>query len=377
MLDEAEIRAVTLPLAAARTLPPDAYIQPDVFRAEVRTLFSKEWICVAREEQIPQSGDFRVVNVVDQPLIVVRSADGSIDALSAICPHRGMPIVSTHGNASSFSCPYHLWKFGIDGRLISAPLMDGAEGFPDRDCRLPGVRVETWQGFVFVNLDPDARPLNDRLAVLNTLVDGYDMRNMVIASSLDFDCPWNWKILVENFMEAYHHIGPHRDSVQPTHHAKDSFVSGSVADGWSVLHMPEAPNAAAQNEAGAELPMLPDLTDEQRRQILAAVVMPTFCWLNTPSVAFWYQLSPTAHDGMQLTIHTLLPRTLAQSESGAAIAEGITGAIRAVHLEDIAVNEGPWRGLHAPLTRQGRLSPLEASIWQLNQWWVARVCGAA
>lgn len=376
MLNSDQIRAVTRPLARARTLPPDAYIRPDVFHAETGAIFHREWICVAREEQLPAPGDYRVVEVVGQPIILLRTESGPVRGLSAICPHRSMPIVSGQGHARSFSCPYHRWKFGQDGRLISAPLMDGAEGFPDEDCRLPEVRVDTWQGFVFVNLDAGAPALAARLADLDALVDGYRMADMRIVASLEFDCPWNWKILVENFMEAYHHIGPHRDTVQPTHHARDTYVTGSVAQGWSVLHMPEAePAAAAASDGG--LPTLPGLDPGQRRQILASLVMPTFCWLNTPSAAFWYELRPTAHDRMHLIIHTLLPQTLASGESAGAIAQGLQDLIRAVHLEDIAVNEGPWRGLHAPLASQGRLGPLEEAIWQMNQWWVARLQGVA
>ena len=372
MLDSAAIEAVTRPLASARTLPPDAYIKEAVFDEEVKRIFRREWICVAREDQIPKPGDYRVVTVVDQPLIVVRGPDGGVNALSAICPHRSMPVVSEDGHTAAFSCPYHLWKFGLDGRLLGAPHMDGAEDFPDADCRLPSVRVERWQGFVFVNLDDEAPSLRERLPALESLMAGYDMSDMVVAASETFDCPWNWKLLVENFMEAYHHIGPHRETVQPTNPAKDAHVSGSVADGWSVLHMPYAPKALAADAAGG-LPSLPNLSEVQQREIVASVIMPTFCWLNTPSVAFWYELSPSAHDAMRLTIHTLLPGALAESAMGEAIADGAHSAIREIHLEDIAVNEGPWRGLHAPLTRQGRLGPLEEAIWQLNQWWVARM----
>lgn len=369
MLDSASLEAVTRPLAQASTLPPQAYTRADVFDLETREIFYKEWICVAREDQIPNPGDYRTAQIIDQPLIVVRNEDDGINALSAICPHRAMTVVTEPGNTSTFSCPYHLWKFALDGSLISAPLMDGVDPLPRSDCGLPNVRVETWQGFIFVSLDPKAPSLASKLASLAPITDGYDMGDMVVATSLDFDCPWNWKILVENWMEAYHHIGPHKDSVQPTHHAKDSYVSGDIEYGWSVLHMPEAPGQPEQQG----LPTLPNLDDTQRSEMLASVIMPTFCWFNTPSVSFWYQLTPRAHDQMHLTIHTLLPRALADADTDGEIAAAVQASIEHVHLEDIAVNEGPWRGLHAPLTRQGRLSHLEEAIWQINQWWTRRI----
>ena len=373
MLKTEEISSVTAPLEAARTLPPEAYTSEKIFAVELESLFHKEWICVAREDQIPEPGDFHSVEIIDQPLIVVRLKDGTVHVMSAVCPHRAMQVVEGSGNTKNFSCPYHLWKFGLDGSFISAPHMDDVEDFPPADCGLRPVKVEIWQGFIFVNLDPESAPLESRLGNLDKIVGEYRMQDMVVATTLEFDCPWNWKILIENFMEAYHHVGPHRESVQPNYNAKDSYVSGSVEEGWSVLHMPEVADRKDQTDEDG-LPPIAGLTEKQKTEILASLIMPSFAWLNSPSVTFWYQLLPAAYNEMKLLIHTLLPREIAQSPDGDDIARLVQATIEHIHLEDIAVNEGPWKGLQAPLTQQGRLSLLEESIWQMNQWWVKRIC---
>lgn len=365
-----DLERVTAPLPNATTLPPLAYTDPVVFAAECREVFYKEWICVAREEQIPDPGDYLTFDLVDQPLVVVRQEDGSVGVMSSICPHRAMPVVEGFGNTRTFQCPYHRWKFRLDGTFISAPHMDGVADFPRAGCRLRPLEVETWEGFVFTSLDPEASPLKARLSGLGDVVGGYRMRDMVAATRIEFDCPWNWKILVENFMEAYHHIGPHNESVQPTHHARDSYVSGSVADGWSVLHMPQV---EGHGESPDPLPLIEGLSENQKRETLAGLVMPTCAWLLTPSVGFWYHLVPHAHDRMTLYIHTLLPRALAEAPGSEEIAAGVEAVISHIHLEDIAANAGPWRGLNAPLTEPGPLSLLEESIWQINQWWAARI----
>ncbi len=373
MLSPVELASITAPLPEAKTLPPRAYTSAEAFNRELEVIFYKEWVCVAREDQIPNPGDYRSVEIVQQPLIVVRKKDHSVHAMSSICPHRSMQVVADHGNTTNFSCPYHLWKFGLDGALISAPHMDNVENFPPPNCGLKSVKVEIWEGFIFVNLDPDAKPLQERLGKLSEIVSGYRMADLVVAASTEFDCPWNWKILVENFMEAYHHLGPHRESIQPTHHAKDSYVSGSVLDGWSVLHMPEV--ADKKDDKSGSLPMIEGITEQQQSEILASLIMPTFAWLNSPSVAFWYELKPLAFNEMKLVIHTLLPAAMAQSADGGDIGALVQSTIEQIHLEDIAVNEGPWKGLNAPLTEQGPLSQLEEAIWQMNQWWVKRVHG--
>ena len=370
LLKDQEIKKVRAPLEEGWTLPPVAYTRPEIFQQEVKTLFYREWICVAREEQLLASGDYRAVQVIDQPLIVVRQPDKSIRAMSAICPHRGMPVVESHGQAKHFSCPYHLWKFALDGALVSAPLMNEVADLPT-DCGLAPVLVDTWQGFVFVNLDPEASSLSERLTHLNELVEGYDMTSMRIAGSVDYDCPWNWKLLIENFMEAYHHIGPHNDSLQGLYPARKSYVSGSVEDGWSMVHMPSVNEKAEEEER--LLPDIPGLNKKQLSETLASVIMPSFCWLNTPAIAFWYELQPSSHDDMKLTIHAMAPKEMLDGDDAAEAGQFLLEVIKGIHEEDIPVNLGPWRGMHAPLAKQGRLSRLEESVWQLNQWWAHRV----
>lgn len=367
-LTDVEIARIRAPLNEGWTLPPAAYTKAEVFQREKRKIFYREWVCVAREEQLPEPGDYRAVAVIEQPLIVVRQKDGSIRAMSAICPHRGMPVIESHGRAQHFSCPYHLWKFSLDGALVSAPLMDEVAELPS-DCRLPPVKVETWQGFIFVNLDPNAAALHERLPALNELVGAYDMQDMRIAGSIDYNCPWNWKLLIENFMEAYHHIGPHNVSLQGTYPARRSYVSGSVEQGWSVLHMPSV-EAHAEDDL---LPPRPGLNTTQSKQTLASVILPGFCWINTPAVAFWYELKPATHDNMTLTIHALAPKEMLEGDTQGAAGQLLLEVIKGIHDEDIPVNQGPWQGMHAPLTSQGRLSHLEESIWQINQWWAERM----
>jgi phenylpropionate dioxygenase-like ring-hydroxylating dioxygenase large terminal subunit len=103
-----------------------------------QTIFRREWVCVAREEQVPNSGDYRTVDVAGQPIIVVRLESGAIHAMSAICLHRSMPIAEGCGNAATFQCPYHRWKYRLNGELISAPYMEGTDALQQQKT-LPAV----------------------------------------------------------------------------------------------------------------------------------------------------------------------------------------------------------------------------------------------
>jgi len=368
-LDPTELARVAAPLPTAWTLPPAAYTDPGVWSHEVSSVFRTDWICVARSSQVAEPGDYLAVDLVDQPVLVIRGDAGSLRAMSNVCLHRSMPLASGAGNARWIVCPYHQWSYGRDGSLHTAPMMEGADGFDIDACRLPQLAVEEWEGFVFVSMDNHTGPLAPQLEPLRATLEQYGLADMVIADTIEFDSPWNWKLLVENFMEAYHHIGPHRDTFQQSNPAKESFVVDNEGGPWSLLHMP----GTTDIDESADLPFLSGLDRERRADLLAACVYPTCLFAVSGTLGTWYEVIPKAHDQMTLRIHLLLEPDVATDpevvESMSLIREGL----RWIHGEDIPVNEGPWRGLHAPMAAQGRLSPYEAAIWQFNQYWLSRL----
>ena len=368
-LGAAELARVAAPMASAWTLPPAAYIHPSVWDTEVASIFRRDWVCVARSSQIAEPGDYVAVDLVDQPVLVIRDDDGSLRAMSNVCLHRSMPLVSGSGSTRWIVCPYHLWSYSRDGSLHTAPMMEDADGFEIDRCSLPQLAVEEWQGFVFVSMDDDPAPLAPQLEPLTATLGQYGLGDLVIADTIEFDSPWNWKLLVENFMEAYHHIGPHRDTFQQSNPAKQSFVVDNHGGPWSLLHMP----GVTDLDESSGLPFLSGLDRDRRADLLAACVYPTLLFAVSGTLGVWYEVVPHAHDRMTLRIHLLLePEVAGDSEVVAALPE-IREGLSWIHGEDIPVNQGPWRGLHAPLAAQGRLSPYEAAIWQFNQYWLARV----
>ena len=368
------IRAKDVVSDDASFIAREAWKDPHIYALEKEAVFGRNWLFLGHESQIRNPGDFVQAYMCETPVILARSAKGEVHAHINSCSHRGVPVCRTdHGNARRFVCPYHNWTYELDGRLRSAPMMEGADGFDPNQCRLPQLAVEVWQGFVFVNLLGEAAPpLGPRLAGLEAQVRGYGLADLQIAGTLEFDSPWNWKILVENFMEAYHHIGTHRQTFEPEYPARDSVVADNGGEPWGLLRMPsvkrEPPNPDKQPD---ELPYLSTLPEAQRHQLLACSVYPTLLFAGSAASGVWYQLEPRGAGDMHLKIHLLLePETIAGS---AAAIDAMMEGICFIHQEDIAANAGPWQGLQAPLTTQGRLSPFEAAIWQMNQLWAERM----
>src|SRR5262249_54768145 len=148
-----------------------------------------------------------------EPLLMVRGDDAQIRALINVCRHRGMLIASGAGHTRNFVCPYHAWTYGRDGHLLRAPQMQETNGFDFAHCRLPEFPVETWNGFIFVNLDGHAGPLAPRLRGLTALLANYETDRMNHAYVEDEVWHANWKCIVENFMEGYHLSVLHKETL--------------------------------------------------------------------------------------------------------------------------------------------------------------------
>jgi choline monooxygenase len=209
---------VRRPLQQASTLPGWCYVSPDWYQREVETIFSKDWLCVGRVEQIPKPGDFFSIEVVGQPLIVVRDEAGQVRVHSAVCRHRGAVITENAGHCRAFVCPYHNWTYSLSGKLVSTPgqpnPMAGVEGFSCADYGLTSIRAETWAGFVFINFDEKAPSLVSWLSDLPDFLAEYGLENMVWQHCDVYDIDCNWKVWLENALEPYHANFVHRKHME-------------------------------------------------------------------------------------------------------------------------------------------------------------------
>ncbi|WP_373008215.1 aromatic ring-hydroxylating dioxygenase subunit alpha [Hyphomonas sp.] len=207
-------------LEEAATLPPAAYILDDIFERETERMFRKSWLPLARVDQVAKPGDFLAMDLLGRPVMIVHGQDGEIRVMSRTCLHRAAQVAEGNGNRKLFTCPYHAWSYDTAGQLLRAPLLEGAEDFSEPDCRLPQVRTEIWQGFILANFDPDAAPFAPQVTTFETYFEKFRLVDMAVVRTLAYASDWNWKVLVENFMEAYQHIGVHQETLEHSYHAR-------------------------------------------------------------------------------------------------------------------------------------------------------------
>ena len=158
-MTKSDFMAAQLPPSQASTLPPPCYTSREFYEREVEHIFLKEWLCVGRVDQVEKPGDFFTLTLLGERLIVVRDEENQVRVLSNVCRHRATKVVEGRGNRRTFECPYHGWTYSLKGELIGAPEMQRTDNFDKKQCQLASPRVETWEGFIFVNFDQRAQPL--------------------------------------------------------------------------------------------------------------------------------------------------------------------------------------------------------------------------
>lgn len=182
----------------------DRYFSKEWHDAEVETVWKKVWQVACREEEIPEIGDYVVYDIVDDSVIVVRTARDEIRAYYNACLHRGNALCLDEGHVKEFRCPYHGFTWSLEGELQKIRGQWDFKHVPVEEFQLPQAAIDIWGGFVFVNLDPDCGPLADYLEIIPAHLDGFDFDKRYIAVHVSKVMPCNWKVAQEAFIEGYH-----------------------------------------------------------------------------------------------------------------------------------------------------------------------------
>jgi phenylpropionate dioxygenase-like ring-hydroxylating dioxygenase large terminal subunit len=184
----------------------DRYLTREFHDLEVKKIWKRVWQMACREEEIPEVGDTLVYKVASLNYIIVRSAANVIKAYPNACLHRGRRLVDQDERKQHLKCPYHGFTWSLDGTLEK---VSAAWDFPQiKECdafrRLPEAKVGTWGGFVFINPDPNAEPLEKFLGDLPRHFARAPLENRYISGQAVKVMPANWKIVQEAFMESFH-----------------------------------------------------------------------------------------------------------------------------------------------------------------------------
>lgn len=345
--------------ALVPSLTPHDYVDAGLYTREAESVLAAGWLPVCRADQLDRPGARIATTLVGRPVVAVRDGD-AVRVLGNVCAHRGSQLVDDGAaSGSTIVCPYHRWAYRLDGTLIGAPLAEGID--VDGVC-LPSVRHAVWEGFVLVNLSGTAPDPAVTFAGLSAALAPWRWAEMVTVASTRFPSTWNWKVMVENWIECYHHLGTHRESVEPYQPARNTTITPSNGEPWAAM--------TVESLDGVEGPAeewMPGITVDRSKDLSVWGAFPLLLGGSNAKYGFWLQVVPidvARHDVIwHLVVH---PSQLEQfgDERVSELMEMLIG----VHKEDMAACGRVQAGLSSGLLDQLRFVPLESTIAEFQRW---------
>ena len=363
----------TAEVTNASYLPPYVYTSEEWFEFEKAAIHDRSWLCVGRTGLLPNPGDYFTITINDDPLLAVRGSDGEIRVMTAVCQHRGMLLAEGSGcvERGLFRCPLHSWSYDLEGRLRHAPEMNQSN-LDRTSIRLPQLKVEIWMGFIFVNFDEHAAPIAPTLKKLEDEMQNYDVEHMIDLPPIDVpDYPWNWKVMLENFMEPYHnaylHKGIHDFALG------HGFVDHSP-DENVIMHPTgfDRRDGAFNPIHQALLPPIETLTDEQRQRVMFAMIPPLMPLGLVPDHMFWFLVLPSGANKISLRIGISVPPQAMAVENFGKRIEWLVDGIMMYNDQDVVADTAVQKGLRSRFAPRGPFSWKETTVNQLNRWLVQR-----
>ena len=362
-------QSVSVPFENARAMPTSVYTSDAFLAEELTHIFRKDWYCLGRASALGNVGEYATCELAGQQIVVIRDRDGGdLKALSNVCLHRMSTLLEGRGNAKLIVCPYHAWTYNLDGKLRGAPAMTLNEGFCKDAYALPNVRCEEWNGWVFVNLDPDAAPVAEALSDLDAMIAGYNMEAYTEAFYEEHVWDTNWKVLAENFMESYHLPVCHAGTIGGLSKLEDMICPpGLPAFNYHTILKDESLTIAMAHPSNDRL------KGEERRMTYLLAIYPSLLITLTPGY-FWYlSLHPKGPGQVHIRFGGGMSDDFKDDPSVQDHFAALKALLDDVNIEDRGCTEKVYRGLCSDLARPGHLSHLERPNYDFATYLMSRI----
>jgi choline monooxygenase len=330
-------------LPDAYTIPAPWYTDARIAQLELQNVFSRTWQSVGRTAQAENPGQYVTASVAGEPIVAMRGSDGKLRAFYNVCRHHAMTVMNEPcGQAQHMRCPYHGWTYNLEGELRGMTEFEGVCNFDRAQNGLLPVRVETWENFIFVNLDPHAAPLGDFLGALVGLAQPLNFGGLKFVERRSYIQQCNWKVYVDNFLDGGYHV-PH---MHKGLHSVLDYANYTIenVDRCCVQSSPVAVDKSSEASAAAT-----------RRGDRAY-----YFWQYPNFMMNWYEgyldtnlVIPLGVDRCQVIFDFYFGDT---SEAQMPYIRESMGVSERVQQEDIVICDGVQRGLGSRAYQAGRLS---------------------
>lgn len=371
VLDRLDTSGTDRDFADALTPPGWVFWDRELYGREQREIFESGWLCAGHVSRLANPGDYFSVKVGDESIILAADSRGKPNAFYNVCRHRGTRIVSEgSGNCRSFKCPYHAWAYALDGKLIAAPTMDDVKGFEKSSYPLRPVRHASWNGFLFICLDPATPPIESVFSDFPDL-SYLGLEKLVRVGHHQYDAATNWKLISENYNECYHcsvahpqlsRISDDRDFPQYSH-------SGRHFTGGPMSIRPEFNTMTTTGRT--ERARLPGSLESEKHLIFYFDIYPNFLLSIAPDYMLTHYLWPTGPESVHIESEWFFAAEQIEAP-GFDPADAIE-FWDTTNRQDWALCENALRGLRSRGHRPGRYHSWEGSVHQFDRWYVRKM----
>ena len=358
LIGEEGLKQAFAPIEEASGLPNAAYWSDEWLALEQEHCFRRSWVFAGAAAELQNIGDMKPIEIGGAPIVLVHGQDGAIRGFHNVCRHRGARLVTDPCQRPNFTCPYHAWTYGLDGKLRARPHFstpDMVDKFADgggEKLDLIQVRTEIWNGCIFVNISGDADPLEGWLKPMLTRCADYDFGAIKWAGKLEFTVKANWKLVYENYMEGYHVFAVHPKLL------KFAPMNVRWSGEWdSHVFYNDYVFPEFDEGRGASLPHYPNLSDENAKRGLWFLCFPHFAAEVFPdqfTVLVSYPISP---DETREELHVFLIGDAASSDEYKEPRDAMFQMWDDLNREDLGMLELLQQGRLSPAYDGGRLSP--------------------
>lgn len=361
--------------AGARGLPRDAYTSEQTFLSELECIFSREWVAVARSEDLAGPGDFVTTDLAGESILLVRGEDGPVRGFYNVCRHRGSRLCDVERGhvGAAIRCPYHAWTYALDGRLLGARHMGGVEGFSPDDFPLWRAAVSEWEGFVLVNLAEPAPPLDEAFYTLEGRFAAWELPRLRRAARREYDVAANWKLIISNYSECYHCplIHPALARLSPPESGENDLREGRVLGGWMDLN--ESVTSMSIDGTTSANP-LPRLTGRELRRVHYYSVFPTLLLSLHPDYVMAHFLRPQGVDRTRVVCEWYFhPAAMERPEFDS------TGAVEfwdVTNRQDWLACERSQSGIASRAYQPGPYAHVEELLWAFDEQYRLAMIGS-
>jgi len=370
---------VRKPLGTATGLPNPSYTDQEFYHFEREHVLGASWASAAFTSELPEPGYAKPIDLMGEPLLLVRDKSDQINVFHNVCSHRGMPLLDEEKKIRNLiTCPYHGWGYSCAGQLSKTPNIGGVnihtiDGFDNQAHGLKPVRHAVWMNIIFVNLSGAAESFEDFIAPLEKRWQPFlgsqesaSINPSSVGSNVQMDLKCNWKLPIENYCEAYHlpivHPVLNRQSPLDQHY--------NITDGHSISGQGSNLYKAATIDA-QKLPIIDGWPSDQLQQAEYISLYPNTLLGIQADHFFALIVVPTAVDASHEKLEISYIGEQAQQAEFDDLRTAVLNNWQEVFAEDIFAVEGMQRGRRSSAFDGGVLTPLQDIPTHHFHSWVA------